>query len=163
VIDTAVDRAIENVETISPNYAWARLTRLRGANPNGLALAPDEGTLYVTNGGANSVALVQVRGGGGSQVTGPIPTGWYPNAVSVSADSSTLYIVNGKGVPGPNAHREYVWELTYGGLLPVRAAGELANRTRLETGKFNLVMWQGLIGRRKYPVVRDGRDLRHER
>ena len=31
---------------------------------------------------------------------------------------------------------------------------------RLETDKFNFVLWRGLMGARRYPTVRDGRDLR---
>src|SRR5262249_10846098 len=73
-----------------------------GANPNSLALSPDERTLYVTDGGTNAVAVVALDEGGSGKVSGLIPTGWYPNSVSVSADGKTLYVVNGKSVPGPN-------------------------------------------------------------
>jgi hypothetical protein len=66
--------------------------------------------LYVTNGGANSVAVIRLahdgdENGGASaksQLVGLIPTGWYPNSVSVSADGSMLYVVNAKSNAGPN-------------------------------------------------------------
>jgi len=84
--------------------------RFRGAAPNSLALSPDESTLYVTNGGTNSVAVLRLgrdgheREEGGSGLAGLIPTGWYPQAVAVSGDGGTLYVVNSKSLPGPNPH-----------------------------------------------------------
>ena len=138
VIDTAADAIQETFETIAPQYVYSGSTRLRGANPNGLALSPDEQTLYVTNGGSNSVAVVQLRQdpSGMSQVVGLIPTGWYPNSVSVSQDGAALYVVNGKSVPGPNAglpRNQFIWQTTRAGLLsmPVPNAGDLLNLTNL--------------------------------
>ena len=83
--------------------------RFRGAAPNSLALSPDEATLYVTNGGINSVAVLRLgheheREDGEGGLAGLIPTGWYPQAVQVSGDGSTLYVVNSKSLPGPNPH-----------------------------------------------------------
>ncbi len=84
--------------------------RFRGAAPNSLALSPDESTLYVTNGGTNSVAVLRLgrsgheREDGESGLAGLIPTGWYPQAVQVSGDGSMLYVVNSKSLPGPNPH-----------------------------------------------------------
>src|SRR5262249_3539573 len=76
-------------------------------------------TLYVTNGGTNSVAVVRLGRGAGidseddsdgsdeqgvarGRVVGLIPTGWYPNSVVVSADGQRLFVVNGKSNAGPN-------------------------------------------------------------
>ncbi len=81
--------------------------RFRGAAPNSLALSPDEATLYVTNGGINSVAVLRLgheREDGEGGLAGLIPTGWYPQAVQVSGDGNTLYVVNSKSLPGPNPH-----------------------------------------------------------
>jgi DNA-binding beta-propeller fold protein YncE len=84
--------------------------RFRGAAPNSLALSPDESTLYVTNGGTNSVAVLRLgregreREEGESGLAGLIPTGWYPQAVAASGDGGTLYVVNSKSLPGPNPH-----------------------------------------------------------
>jgi YVTN family beta-propeller protein len=138
-IDTVADQVVETFETIAPQYAYSGSRRLRGANPNSVTLSPDEKTLYVTNGGSNSVAVVQLRqdAPGTSQVIGLIPTGWYPNSVSVSKDGSTLYVVNGKSVAGPDpltaqSANQYVLQLMQAGLLtlPVPAAGDLADLTR---------------------------------
>ena len=80
------------------------LTWPNRCGPNGVRLSPDEKTLYVTNGGSNSIAVVQLRqnAASASQVIGLIPTGWYPNSVSVSKDGTMLYAVNGKRSAGPN-------------------------------------------------------------
>ncbi|HKA53846.1 MAG TPA: beta-propeller fold lactonase family protein, partial [Candidatus Binatia bacterium] len=97
VIDTATDQVLEGISTTAPSDLFANHDDLKGSNPNSLALSPDEQTLYVTNGGTNSVAVIRLAATQQhSQVTGLIPTGWYPNAVSVSKDGSMLYVVNGK-------------------------------------------------------------------
>jgi YVTN family beta-propeller protein len=72
----------------------------KGANPNSLALSPDERTLYVTLGGENAVAVVNLDT---NSVAGRIPVGWYPSSVNVSSDGRRLFVVNSKSVPGPNA------------------------------------------------------------
>jgi DNA-binding beta-propeller fold protein YncE len=73
----------------------------KGSNPNSVSLSADERTAYLSNGGANDVAVVRL-GPGRPRVVGLIPTGWQPNSVSISPDGSTLYVVNGKSNPGPN-------------------------------------------------------------
>jgi len=102
--------------------------------------------LYVTNGGANSVAVIHLAhggdeesaggSGGRSELTGLIPTGWYPNSVSVSADGAKLYgrqrqeqhrpvPQNCTDVAGATkgdfsacgAANQYVWQLTKAGFL----------------------------------------------
>ncbi len=119
VIDTATDEILADIPVAAPAALLANPERLKGANPNGLALAPDQRTLFVTLGGLNAVAVIALedtgatRGKDGdddddddkaaaSRVVGLIPTGWYPNAVSVSADGRRLVVVNGKSPPGPN-------------------------------------------------------------
>jgi len=72
---------------------------LRGASPNGLALSPDEKTLYVSLGGANAVAVVSLAT---NELAGLVPTGFYPNDVAVSRDGRTIYCAFGKSVTGPN-------------------------------------------------------------
>src|SRR5262249_45596016 len=118
VVDTMTDTVIEEIATVAPRALIRNRIGLKGANPNGLALAPDERILYVTNGGTNSVAVIRLAGPRGaddqgdelagddggdadsarrpSRVIGLIPTGWYPTSVSVSADGSRLYVTNGK-------------------------------------------------------------------
>ena len=102
VIDTAARKVIGTIGVTAPPDILPGGNLPRGANPNSLALSPDEQTLYVSDGGTNAIALVSLEASGGGRVTGLIPTGWYPNSVSVSADGKMLYAVNGKSVPGPN-------------------------------------------------------------
>ena len=123
-----------------------------GSAPNDLALSHDEKMLYVTNGGSNSVAVIQL--GEKSKVVGLIPTGWSPNSVNVSGDDRHLYIVNGKSVPGPNpalhlkskdaetkpgmgvlltGANQYIFQLEKAGFLTVPVPGpeELEHLTRI--------------------------------
>ena len=126
VVDTAGDTIIEEFNVVAPKSVLPGRKKLKGANPNGLALSPDEGTLFVTNGGLNAVAVVQLgqpqrgqdkhrghdksrdhdddrdKDDDRSRVIGLIPTGWYPSALSVSQDGRMLYVLNGKSNAGPN-------------------------------------------------------------
>ncbi|MEO6914129.1 MAG: bifunctional YncE family protein/alkaline phosphatase family protein [Candidatus Baltobacteraceae bacterium] len=69
-----------------------------GASPNAIAVAPD-GTLYVSCGAQNAVAVVK-----NNSVAARIPAGWYPSGVALA--SSTLYISDGKG-EGTHPNPEY--------------------------------------------------------
>lgn len=102
IIDTASDAVVETIDTIAPPGLLANATRYTGAAPNNMALSPDERTLYVTNGGANSVAVIPLSGPAPHRVAGLAPTAWYPHSVSLSADGRTMYVVNGKSDPGAN-------------------------------------------------------------
>jgi YVTN family beta-propeller protein len=128
VVDTAADRVIGRIATTAPRELLRGGSSLKGANPNALALSADGGTLYVSNGGTNSVAVVRLgpaarveQGGargrdqddqeGGpdrdeeagtlGSVEGLIPTGWYPDGVEVAVNGR-LHVINAKGVAGPN-------------------------------------------------------------
>jgi DNA-binding beta-propeller fold protein YncE len=118
VVDTTMDEISETIPTVAPRLVFKNKDELKGANSNNVALSPDEGTLFVTNGGTNSVAVIQlahaVMENEGededdddryerkkkSKVIGLIPAGWYPNAVYATHDM--LYVVNGKSNAGPN-------------------------------------------------------------
>ena len=128
IIDTGTQTVLTEIPVTAPISAYANGKNYKGANPNNLALSPDESTLYVTNAGENAVAVVHLsRVVINSQVVGLIPTGWYPNSVSVSGDGRTLYIVNGKSVAGPNPLEEtgsanqYIWQLSKAGFQTVPA------------------------------------------
>jgi YVTN family beta-propeller protein len=136
VIDTAANAVLTEIKVTAPVDMYANPKNYKGANPNNLALSPDESTLYVTDAGENAVAVVHLsRVIGNSRVTGLIPTGWYPNSVSVSADGKTLYIVNGKSAAGPNPQEEtasanqYIWQITKAGFqtVPVPNDEELSS------------------------------------
>jgi YVTN family beta-propeller protein len=169
VIDTGRNRVIHTVKTAAP--AGLLVSVVPGASPNSLAFSPDGRTLYVTNGGTNSVAVFSVLADGGLQVDGLIPTGWYPNSVSVSADGKMLYVVNSKSNTGPNpshcrsiapaehnlasgcppanqngSDNQYTLQLTKAGLLtlPVPTPAQLGDLTRqaATNNGFNLNLTQ---------------------
>src|SRR5262249_56906916 len=101
--DTKTDGVLANTKPTAPAAVFPNRDGFKGSNPTGLALSPDEKTLYVTNGGTNSVAVIRLEQDlDDSRVIGLIPTGWYPNAISLSGDGALLYVVNGKSNAGPN-------------------------------------------------------------
>src|ERR1035437_10089974 len=104
IIDTTKNAILETIPVIAPaSVVPSSLAQYRGANPNSVALSPDEMQLYVTNGNLNSIAVVALGGtNSGDRVVGLIPTGWYPNSVSFSGDGKWVYVVNGKSPTGPN-------------------------------------------------------------
>jgi DNA-binding beta-propeller fold protein YncE len=139
VIDTKNDRVAAEIKTTAPPGLLTKAGALKGSNPNALALSPDEQTLYVSNGGTNSVAVIALKKDlDDSHVEGLLPTGWYPTSVSVSADGNRLYITNAKSEPGANPRgcrdsmttstdrpcslaQQFVWQLEKGGLAVVPA------------------------------------------
>jgi DNA-binding beta-propeller fold protein YncE len=122
VLDAEGGDVIEEFPVAAPAGLLPNPTGLRGASPNNLALSPDERTLFVTNGGLNALAVVQLgerifKDGdaaaskddddaagqpAASRVIGLIPTGWYPTAVAVGPGGRMLFVVNGKSNAGPN-------------------------------------------------------------
>jgi YVTN family beta-propeller protein len=137
VIDTGSNSVVEEISTIAPPGVVPSGTKYTGAAANNVALSPDGQSLYVTNGGANSVAVIPIGGPAPHAVSGLVPTAWYPNSVSVSSDNKTLYITNGKSDPGSNPRYEvgsanqYILQLEGGGLLtvPVPSSSTLASLT----------------------------------
>ncbi len=138
VIDTATNTVLEQISTIAPPGVVPSGTKYTGAAANNLALSPNGKRLFVTNGGANSVAVIDLSGAAPHSVIGLVPTGWYPNSVSVSADGRVMYIANGKSDPGANpgnglvnGANQYVLQLEGASLLtvPVPERGDLNELT----------------------------------
>jgi len=104
-----------------------------GLAPNSLALAPDGKSLFVSEGGANAVAVIDLTASPPA-VVAQIPTGWYPHSVSVSKNGKYLIVANSKSDPGPDptstkgAHNDYIEQIVQAGLLslPVPAASDYA-------------------------------------
>jgi DNA-binding beta-propeller fold protein YncE len=131
IFDSAHDTLVESLDITAPKNIYANKEKLGGANPNALALTPDEQLLLVSNGGENAVAVVRLgdrardpstdthtalgRGDAdgddddlrsrqaASGVIGLVPTGWYPTGVATSKDGTRWYVVNGKSETGPNS------------------------------------------------------------
>jgi YVTN family beta-propeller protein len=87
VIDVASDAV---TATISLRPAGAK--SLPGVSPVGLALSPDEKTLYAALGDMNALAVINTAT---QALTAYIPTGWYPS--SVAAVGNNLLVSNAKG------------------------------------------------------------------
>ncbi len=100
VIDTEADKVVARIPVAAPGTLLTRSPRYRGAAPNDLSLSEDGRTLYVSNGGENAIAVLDVTPGRVPHTMGLIPTGWYPNAVSVA--HGWLYVSNSRSDPGPN-------------------------------------------------------------
>jgi len=140
VINTASNQLLTNLQTIGPRNLFPNPKNLHGASPNNLAISSDDRTLFVTNSGTNSVAVLSVDEHSPSHagIFALIPTAWYPTAVSLSADGSTLYIVNGKSIPGPNpgacidsvngytaaceSRNQYIYQIMQAGLATIPLA-----------------------------------------
>jgi YVTN family beta-propeller protein len=103
ILDTIKDRIVAEIKTTAPAGMLTGKKNFKGSIPTSLALSPDEKTLYVTNAGTNSVAVIRLdKDPDDSAVTGLIPTGWYPTSVTPARDNKLLYVTYAKSVPGPN-------------------------------------------------------------
>jgi YVTN family beta-propeller protein len=137
VINTATNTVTEEISTIAPPGTVPGGTTYTGAAANNLALSPNNHTLYVTNGGANSVAVIPLTGPAPHTVSGLVPTAWYPHSISLSLDGNVMYVANGKMDPGANplyetgSANQYILQLEGGGLLtvPLPGAADLGNLT----------------------------------
>ena len=122
VIDTNSNQVIASVRTTAPKGLMTNLDRYHGSAPNSLAIAPDDKTLYVSNGETNSIAVVQLIGSA-PKVIGLVPTGFYPNSVSLSRDGKRVYVCNGRSATGPDptsgkqATNDYILQLHHASLL----------------------------------------------
>jgi DNA-binding beta-propeller fold protein YncE len=158
MIDTKSNRLVSNIQTIAPKNLFRNPQNLHGASPNNLEISSDDKTLYVTNSGTNSVAVIALRtaatsadrGPSGGEIIGLIPTAWYPTAVSVTQDQSMLYVVNGKSLPGANpkacidrayvhgntakctSENQYIYQIMQASLaaIPMPQTGDLAMLTK---------------------------------
>jgi DNA-binding beta-propeller fold protein YncE len=103
IIDTAKDRIAAEIKTTAPSAILAGKKNFKGSIPTSLALSPDEKTLYVTNAGTNSLAVISLnKDPDDSAVVGLIPTAWYPTSVSAAHDGKLIYVTYAKSNPGPN-------------------------------------------------------------
>lgn len=111
VVDTTRGEVVSTIATVAPPADARVVGRLRGSNPNALALSPDGGTLWVTNGGNSDVAMISLaprdRGDTGagparSEVVGLVPTGFYPMAVATARDGGSVFVAYAKSPSGPN-------------------------------------------------------------
>ncbi|MDF1880176.1 hypothetical protein JHD50_02470 [Sulfurimonas sp. MAG313] len=100
-INTKNNHVIGTFFTVAPKDIFNQ-THLKGANPNALRLKGNR--LYVSNGGTNSISVLELtyhKTSLEAQVVALYPTGWYPNDLAIKDDM--LYVVNGKSLSGSNS------------------------------------------------------------
>jgi len=105
VIDTSANTIVKKLDTRGPSSLVTgkiRKVRYTGASPIAVTLAPNGKTLYAVNDGANSIAVIPLKGGKANKVAGLIPTAYAPKDISFSANGKFMYIINGKSQTGPN-------------------------------------------------------------
>lgn len=130
IIDVATEKVTKTILLRPPDARG-----IPGATPLGMALSPDEATLYVALADMNAVAVVDLKK---NTVTGYIPAGWYPTAVVVSPDGNRLFIMNAKGtaVRNPNGapvpiaggvQPQYVQNIIEGTVSTVELPGALSD------------------------------------
>lgn len=111
VINT-IDDSIAGTLVLRPTDAEG----LPGATPTGLALSPDERTLYVTLGDMNAVAVADISDHNRPELKGYIPTGWYPSAVALTPVGD-LIVANAKGTKTRNPTPGYSLNLIEGNVV----------------------------------------------
>jgi YVTN family beta-propeller protein len=106
IINTQTDKVLDTI-SLRPND----LRGLPGAGPIGIALSPDEKTLYTTLGDMNAVASVDLKK---ASLTGYFPTGWLPT--SIIATNENFLVTNAKGSDAlnPNADKTYIQDTIAG-------------------------------------------------
>ena len=112
VIDTSSNGVVAKIDARAPADVLgeddggkgdaAAPARHTGVGTFAVTISRDGGTLYAVNAGANSVAVIPLRGDNVYKVTGLIPTAYEPHDITFSADGTWMYIINGKSVTGPN-------------------------------------------------------------
>jgi DNA-binding beta-propeller fold protein YncE len=70
VISTKTYKILEEISTVARSSVFANRLGFKGASPNSVAVSPDGSRLYVTNGGANDLAIIELGGDGGTNDDG---------------------------------------------------------------------------------------------
>ena len=153
VIDTATNAVVTQIDARAPEGTLPRSedddsdegTRYTGAATFAVTLSPDGKTLYAVNAGANSIAVIPLRGPHAYRVSGLIPTAYEPHDITLSADGGWMYVVNGKSVTGANpghlaSATGSMTSITYpGGNAAAAAASRAANQYQFQLEHASLV------------------------
>jgi YVTN family beta-propeller protein len=145
VIDTRTNAVVSRIDARAP-AGVLRGTKYTGAATFAVSLAPDGSALYAVNSGANSVAVIPLKGGRAQDgVSGLIPTAYEPHDITFSQDGSWMYIVNGKSATGPNpghlsGSTANVTSIVYpGGNIAAAAAARASNQYQFQLERASLV------------------------
>ena len=103
VVDAKSERVVKTL-LVHP----AELRGFPGCTPQGLALSPDEKTLFVALSDLNAIGVIDLAKG---QTAGYLPVGWYPTGVVVSPDGKNLLVSNAKGDQAKNPNGKAVGNL----------------------------------------------------
>ncbi len=96
VIDPKVDTVVATI----PLHLDPRVDKFRGKIPFGLAVSPDQKTLFVAESGINAIGVIDIPD---LKLIGHIPAGWFPSKLAVTPDGQNLIVANAKGFgSGPN-------------------------------------------------------------
>jgi DNA-binding beta-propeller fold protein YncE len=154
VIDTASNLVVAKIDArapaglLSPEDGDAQQqgsVHYTGAATFAVTLSPDHNTLYAVNSGANSVAVIPLRGERAYKVAGLIPTAYEPRDITFSADGKEMYIINGKSITGPNPHHlasatGSITSINYpGGNAAAAAASRASNQYQFQLEQASLV------------------------
>jgi YVTN family beta-propeller protein len=153
VIDTANNAVVAKIDARAPAGLLPVAAedghgpRVTGAATFGVTLSPDGRVLYAVNSGANSIAVIPLRGGHANCVIGLIPTAYEPHDITFSADGRAMYIVNGKSITGPNpghlaSATASITHITYpgpGGNAGAAAAARASNQYQFQLERASLV------------------------
>lgn len=102
VIDPKNGKVIDNIKIIIDD----RVANYRGIIPFGLAVSPDNKTLYCACSGINAIASIDLAT---RKINGFIPAGWFPSKLAVTPDNKYLIVANAKGYgSGPNGGDNFV-------------------------------------------------------
>ena len=104
IIDTASNAVVGAIDARAPASTGLGAGQT-GAATTAVTINGD--TLYATNTGANTIAVIPLTGPNANVVTGLIPTAYEPHDVTFSQDGSWMYVVNGKSDTGANPGYTY--------------------------------------------------------
>ena len=144
VIETSTNKVIAKIDARAP-AGMLPDQKYTGAATFAVTLSRDGNTLYAVNSGANSVAVIPLKGQNANTVSSLIPTAYEPHDITFSADGSWMYIISGKSGTGPNPTRlsfdtASMTSITYpGGNAAATAAANAANQYQFQLERASLV------------------------
>jgi YVTN family beta-propeller protein len=101
VIDIKTDKIVREIQ-LKPDES---LKQFRGVIPFGLAVSPDEKTLFVAESGINAIGMIDLPS---FKVRGHIPAGWFPSKLKITPDGKNIIVTNAKGYgSGPNGGKDF--------------------------------------------------------
>ncbi|MBI5706330.1 MAG: hypothetical protein HZC36_05005 [Armatimonadetes bacterium] len=101
VVDTSTDKVLATI-LLRPT----ELRGLPGVAPTGMALSPDQKTLYVAMGDMNAVGVVDLDK---NALVGMIPTGWLPTSLVAYKDHLLVACAKGVRAMNPNGKPVGKW------------------------------------------------------